>query len=546
MSPPSPLSPSLAADAPLRQHHPARQNSRVSVWTQRLLLMATPIRLAVLQIGVVVLFLALVLATPARGQARLVDLTANEGAHRRLNFWREALESAPGVNWLPPGYFSVQPSVHTWGIRATLLSLLLLQILAIAGCSRRPGPFHARWFIGPSLSALLLLLLPPLSADLFYYAISGYAVTQGINPYLIPPEGVPAGPLLALNDWRDITSPYGPVWTHLSALVSWLIGPDPLAIAVSFKLLALFVAAGLVGLVYSFALWLTADRHRATVAAVVVAWQPALLIESAGTGHHDALMALLVLGGLWLVVRSERGSTRLGLILITLSVLVKYATLPVLALALLWRMTQFRSKTRQIAIAWGFDVLTIAVATLLSFTPYWEGRSTLNSLANQPGRLFTNPLWQVIGFIAGAFGTGVFNQASAIGAALAATLVFGLVVGLAVRFHSVGQGSSRSQIWLLQACAIALVGLTLLPFNVHPWYLIWPVGVVALCWVAATPRPGSEVNRLVPSAPAQGSPSHSLKAMGVGASTRQFPLWLWLYFMFAAVVMLGYHTRLGT
>ncbi|MDQ3044128.1 MAG: hypothetical protein M3R06_03110 [Chloroflexota bacterium] len=514
MSVSSPPQPGLAA-----------RESTVASWITRSLAFATPVRLAALQVGAVTIFVALVLATPARGPARLVDLTANEGAHRRLVFWRE---TAP--TWFPISDLSVPHALHTWGIRAILLALVLLQVLAIAGCARETCPSRVRWLLGPAISAIVLLLLAPLSADLFYYAISGYAVTEGVNPYLVPPAGFPDHPLLVLNDWRDLTSPYGPVWTHLSSVTVWLVGPNPIPAAVSFKVFALACAAGLVTLVYGFGFWLTASHHRATVAAVFVAWQPALLVESAGTGHNDALMSLLALAGLWLVVRPDRGSTRVGLVILTLATLVKYATLPVLALAMLWRLTQYRFQRRQLAIAWGLDLSTIGITGVFAFAPYWRGRSTLASLTDEPGRLFTNPLWLLLERIGQVFEGGAPSQASAIGATLATAVASGAFLWLAFRLYNAEPATSLAKIWLPQACAVSLIGLTLLPVNVHAWYLIWPVGVVALWCVCGAWRPARDV-----------VVQHDLG----GPTAFRIPVWLWLYFISAAVVYLGYHTRLS-
>ncbi len=99
-----------------------------------------------------------------------------------------------------------------------------------------------RWVAGGAIGlSLLAVLVPPLfSTDIFSYAMFGrLAGVYDVNPYLTTASSsAPADPLLPYVFWRDIASPYGPLWSLVSWLVAHGAGTTPFMLVVRFKVVA--------------------------------------------------------------------------------------------------------------------------------------------------------------------------------------------------------------------------------------------------------------------------------------------------------------------
>src|SRR5262249_24862540 len=71
------------------------------------------------------------------------------------------------------------------------------------------------------LFQLTLVLMPGVfSTDVFSYVAYGQlAGVHGLNPVVMPPAALTGNPILQwiYPDWQQLPSPYGPLWTALSA-----------------------------------------------------------------------------------------------------------------------------------------------------------------------------------------------------------------------------------------------------------------------------------------------------------------------------------------
>src|SRR5205085_2649874 len=118
--------------------------------------------------------------------------------------------------------------------------------------------------------------------------------------------------------WQAVPSAYGPTFTWLSALLAGLGGGRVFATAVAFK--------GAAALFSLLGAWLIRELGRAVDAGsslrplLVYAWNPLVIIESAGMGHNDTFMMALALGGLLL---AQRQRPWLGFALMVLAADVK-------------------------------------------------------------------------------------------------------------------------------------------------------------------------------------------------------------------------------
>lgn len=503
----------------------ARWFERVGVWTPTLLLTLSSLILVYAYLG-----------TPVHdGNRGLTNLTESYGALERVALWQRALWWLPGSR--DDGrFFELAPGVIAWSARLAFTGMFLSQAWAFWLAWR--GRRHAlwQWLVGPVTAHLIMLLLVPTNADVFFYEMTGDLAADGINPYTSPLMEFPGNPLLAYNHWVEMTAVYGPVWTLVNATIMAVVGPDPVVATVVYKVVLGTIALGITGLVYWIVRSLTGSQAPAIVAAVLVAWQPNMIIESSGQAHNDPLMLLLSTAGVFLALAGGTGAVRGGLILIILSALVKYVTLPLLGLLGLMRLRDRRGGQGMTGVlgSWLLDGIAIGTVIVAAFAPFWAGFGTLTEMFLEPGRLYTNPIWfDPYLLLTWLFPPGVaraYADVTRVALQVAATAI---VLWVFVRFaktmweHGNGpepSGYQRASIRpLLVGWAVILTTLALLPVNSHPWYWTWPIVPLSVLLTfdagQRTSDPGEEVLPPV-------------------------PRWFWGYLALTTVMTLAYHTRI--
>jgi hypothetical protein len=373
------------------------------------------------------------------------------------------------------------------GFRLAALVLLTTAWAGYAGVcwfSRRLAADDARQgralrlvVAGAVLAHLALVLTPPtMSKDLYHYALFGQMlVTRGLNPYLHPGDVLAGDPLWQLANWRDLTTHYGPVFTWLSALAAWVGGGGVIATALAFKTLA--AAASLAA---GWAIWRLA-RPQGPAAAVgafaLFAWNPVVIVESAGSGHNDFVMLALALWGLVLVREGGaqwRGWAGFGLLV--LSVHVKWVTAALAGLVALDHVRAAPGWRARLITAAGLAALAAAVTVAL-YLPFWAPGSaglgsTLQLLVE--GRRIEQP--------SGA-GTGAGGLASVSVSIWQLGLLAAFLVSVVLAMVVVWR---RGQALLLEMSAVVSLAFVLAVFGwVFPWYLL-----PALAFLAVGPRQG--------------------------------------------------------
>jgi hypothetical protein len=158
-----------------------------------------------------------------------------------------------------------------------------------------------------------------LSTDSFAYALYGriFAVYGG-DPYVKLEPPYPDDPFLPLTYFLPWPSWYGPLWTLLSGGIA-LLGREQIGLVVLlFRALAIVCALGTGGLIWAVLRRLAPER--AIQGVVCFLWNPLLVLESGLSGHNDALVAVLLLLGVWLAT-VRRGAW--PLVAFTLAAMVK-------------------------------------------------------------------------------------------------------------------------------------------------------------------------------------------------------------------------------
>ncbi len=471
-----------------------------------------------------------------RGNRGLVNLTESFGALERVALWQRALQWLPGSTG-DGRFFTLPPDVIAYSVRSALILIFIVQAWSFWLIWRGNQRSFWQWLIGPILAHVILLLMVPSNADVFFYEISGDLAANGINPYIHRLIEFPNHPIYAYNHWVNMSAVYGPLWTTINAGLMQITGPDPVTATVLYKVVLAVTAIACAIVTYRLTAYLTRQPRLAVAAGVLVAWQPNMLIETSGQAHNDPIMMLLATCGLALVLVGGIGAIRGGIVLVAASSMIKYVTLPLIGILALVRLTTRRSPGGISGIfrAWVIDGIAIVAVTVATFMPYWSGPETLAEMFSEPGRLFTHPLW----FVPALLLENVLSPqvASIYKAVVRVAMALALLVALVrivMTFRRAmwatpseastapGAGPSHILPWtrpLLVAWTAMVCALAFIPVNSHPWYWTWPVMPVAL---------------LV-----------TFDASTSGAGERQpLPRWFWAYLVFTMVLTLIYHTRI--
>lgn len=234
------------------------------------------------------------------------------------------------------------------------------------------------------LFALILIWLYPVTAiDAFYYVLQGREeVLHGLNPLAVPAAQVPLDPLLPLiGEWKNMPSPYGPLWGMISATVVRLGFGGAVDGVLAFKLLALATFAACLLLL----LW---GVGRNAKAILLFAWNPLVLLQGPAHAHNDLLM--IAVAALALALWVKRRWWAAAIFVLALAASIKAPALllaPPLLVAILRTEHSWRRRVWIACASAGIGAATM----LLAYLPYWPITDSLAGLiqAFATGRTYT-------------------------------------------------------------------------------------------------------------------------------------------------------------
>jgi alpha-1,6-mannosyltransferase len=304
-----------------------------------------------------------------------------------------------------------------------------------------------------------------LSHDAFSYVdYARLGVVHGLDPYIHAPEAVPTDPAFADVTWTEATSAYGPLFTLLTYPIAWL--PVGLAVA-ALKAVAALSVLGLAAVVARIAAWRGVDPLRA---AAFLALNPLVLVHVVGGAHNDGLMmlaAMLAVAALLAGREASAGAALLAAIAIkaAASFLAPFALLGARQQRPTGRFDNSCTTNRPVGrllIGAAGAIVALGVAAYAGFG--WEWLHAFGLAGENQGR--TSHLSVPITF---ARLTGLGADPVRVGAlAFYAAAVAYLLVW-----------TWRGGDWV-RAGAWAAFGLLLATSWLLPWYLIWPLPLVAV------------------------------------------------------------------
>lgn len=273
----------------------------------------------------------------------------------------------PRLLWLP-GPVVGRIAVYSLAL-VPLFCAYVYAIYSVSACTGRPKLGRL------ALGFTALLSLPPvLSRDLFSNDVYGYifygrmVTVHGLNPYVTLPKHAPSDPYLSYVDWRNLLSPYGPLWTTWSALLDTVIPGGVRMQVFGFKLAAALTHVAntlLIG-----AILRKASPRNAALAMAAYGWNPLPVMEFAGNAHNDSLMLCFILSALLALYykRPLLGTALLGAAVATKFTAVLF--LPFYLVALFRGPGSVRLRLQRVGAMAG----VILAVWVVSWTPYvWGG-----------------------------------------------------------------------------------------------------------------------------------------------------------------------------
>lgn len=319
-----------------------------------------------------------------------------------------------------------------------------------------------------------------LSHDVYSYVdYARLGVRHSLDPYVHPPLAAPGDPAYADVTWTEATSAYGPVFTLLTYPLTWL----PVGVAVAtLKAVAALAVLGIAILTARIAAWRGTNPLRA---AAFVALNPLVLVHVVGGAHNDALTMLLAMLAVAAILSARE---RTGGVALVAAIATKLSAASLAPFALVGTMGRrdaphwptgrtvhpgesnrpvgggvwsLRAVGRLLAGALG-AALAFGVAAFAAFG--WDWLHGFGLAGENQGRTSHMSIPITIARLTG-LGPG--------GVRLAAAILFTALVLYLLAWTWRGGDWIRAAAWTTFVLLLATAWLL-------PWYLLWPLPLVAI------------------------------------------------------------------
>jgi alpha-1,6-mannosyltransferase len=321
-----------------------------------------------------------------------------------------------------------------------------------------------------------------LSHDVYSYVdYARLGVRHGLDPYVHAPRAARGDPAFARVTWITATSAYGPLFTLATYPLAWL--PVGAAVAV-LKAVAALSLLGIALLVSRLAAWRGVDPLRATA---FVALNPLVLVHVVGGAHNDALTMLFATLSVAAILNARELSGGAALVAaaatkLSAAFLAPFALMGIVATGRSVKFDMatgrrdqpretnrpvggddwtYRPGTRLLLGALG-AALAIGVAAWLAFG--WDWLNGFGLAGENQSRTSHLSVPTTFARISGLAPGGV---------RLAAATLFTVLVAYLLVWTWRGGDWVRAAAWAAFALLLATSWLL-------PWYLLWPLPLVAI------------------------------------------------------------------
>ncbi len=315
------------------------------------------------------------------------------------------------------------------------------------------------------LGGSMLTIFPAGAVDIFHNIMDGRMLwVHHQNPMVTVPAVDNKDPLYPyLHYWQLSPSAYGPLWFLFTAPAYLVGGSSLLRSIVAYK--ALPFAFELVSLGFIVLIVRRIDPRRTAAAVVCFGWNPLVLWEIAGNGHNDIMMMCFVLLAILLLLTRFWPAAFAAL---ACSVLVKYVSLVLLPVFVLWLLMRYR-RGGLLPLANG--VLVALFLALALLRPFWAGALTFDQLQAQQQQVIFSPAAALIG----NWGESLARTPVVMDVERALIAIFAIGYGLALlRLRPSPAGLIRTSI------ETVFLVLVLMTWWFWPWYVVWGLALAAL------------------------------------------------------------------
>lgn len=354
-----------------------------------------------------------------------------------------------------------------WGMIGFVVATIeLFTLFGIAWWyTRDMGDRATLWLVlgsGAIFLGTMVYVYPVTAIDVYAYIQQSWILVHyGQNPIFVVPAKYPHDPLMAYAlGWRNFGTPYGPLGIAIDAIPVILSRGDLLGSLLLLKAMFSLMALATAYTVYEI-LRVVKPRY-AVSGALLVAWNPLVVIEVGSNGHND--IAMMFLASLATLAMVRRHYTA-GPLLLVAAALVKYIVVFLLPLFLAYgfvRHPDRRAKAIYLAstVAWMYAVTAVA------YLPFWRGTDTITRLTFQNHRYVDSFSTLIASLLP--------NSITLDQAAFAGWVLFVPLYNYAL-WHCTGDIET-----LLRASFLSVFGfLALGASNVEGWYVLWPVVLAA-------------------------------------------------------------------
>jgi alpha-1,6-mannosyltransferase len=373
------------------------------------------------------------------------EVTADPATWLAASHWFESTEAVLLSYFIP---FAVA------SIAAILLILLLIRDNEEADA--QTARLLLRWSF--AFTAACIVAYPLFTQDFWLSAVWGRMAAAGVNPYhtLFTDAFLTGLPL----DHFPMAMSYGPLWAVLSAIVAFVARGNVWVTALLFK--AVIAAAWIWALVLTDRMmWARPIRDRC-LAIVMLGWIPLGLSQSVAEGHNDIVMIAPALLWLALLLRGHWAAP----IALTVSVLCKYATAPLLLVDLIAAFRRERLRIRDYVLRMLLPGLIGFLVVFLFFRSmaFFDGTRMLSKW------YFLRPSEAVAGV------------ESLIGLPLYPLHLVALAIFPVIAVYQAAAAWSEPTAENLIKAAIAIVAAIMFAAVSHlwPWYLVWGIAFGAI------------------------------------------------------------------
>ena len=228
----------------------------------------------------------------------------------------------------------------------------------------------------------MVYVYPITAIDIYAYIQQSWIMVHyHQNPIFVVPAQYPHDPLMQYaRGWQTFGTPYGPLGIVADAAPVLVTRGSLLGSLILLKALFSLMALGTAYTVYE--ILRTIKPRYAVSGAVLVAWNPLVVIEVGANGHND--IAMMFLTSLAILAMVRRHYTT-GPLLLVAAVLVKYTVVLLLPLFLVYGFARHEGRRTKLVylastIAWMYALAVVA------YLPFWNGFDTITRLTFQSHR----------------------------------------------------------------------------------------------------------------------------------------------------------------